>query len=60
MCLTQPEIDQGLLYDKCMAVLPGPVVMNTEGFTEKGLKRKVAVQALFSKLLYLSEVCPIN
>ena len=36
--------------------VPGPVIMNTEGFTEKGIKRKAAVQALFSKLLYLSEV----
>ena len=34
----------------------GPVVMDTIGFTEKGIKRKAAVQALFSKLLYLSEV----
>lgn len=34
----------------------GPVVMNTSGFTEKGIKRKAAVQALFSKLLYLSEL----
>lgn len=34
----------------------GPVVMDTSGFTEKGIKRKAAVQALFSKLLYLSEL----
>lgn len=34
----------------------GPVVMNTSGFTEKGIKRKAAVQGLFSKLLYLSEL----
>ena len=34
----------------------GPVVMDTTCFTEKGIKRKAAVQALFSKLLYLSEV----
>lgn len=34
----------------------GPVVMDTTGFTEKGVKRKAAVQAIFSKLLYLSEV----
>lgn len=34
----------------------GPVVMDTTGFTEKGIKRKAAVQALFSKLLYLSEL----
>jgi hypothetical protein len=36
--------------------MPGPVVMNLQGFTEKGIKRKAAVQALFTKLLYLSEV----
>jgi len=45
----------------CCAVLSclgpaGPVVMDMSGFTEKGLQRKVAVQALFTKLLYLSEV----
>ncbi|KAL2631188.1 hypothetical protein R1flu_015874 [Riccia fluitans] len=34
----------------------GPVVMITTGFTEKGLKRKAAVQALFSKILYLAEL----
>ncbi|CAM6029015.1 unnamed protein product [Sphagnum balticum] len=34
----------------------GPVVMNLQGFTEKGIKRKAAVQALFTKLLYLSEM----
>lgn len=31
--------------------------MDTTGFTAKGLERKIAVQALFKKLLYLSEVC---
>ena len=36
----------------------GPVLMDTRGLTEKGVKRKAAVQALFSKLLYLSEVIP--
>lgn len=30
--------------------------MNLSGFTEKGFKRKLAVQALFGKILYLSEV----
>jgi len=40
--------------------VPGPVVMNTEGFTEKGIKRKAAVQGLFSKLLYLSEVSSLQ
>eukprot|EP00270_Netrium_digitus_P012329 TRINITY_DN3998_c0_g1_i4.p1 TRINITY_DN3998_c0_g1~~TRINITY_DN3998_c0_g1_i4.p1 ORF type:complete len:368 (-),score=82.46 TRINITY_DN3998_c0_g1_i4:57-1160(-) len=34
----------------------GPVVMDTSGFTEKGIKRKAAVQALCSKLLYLAEL----
>ncbi|XP_068640490.1 uncharacterized protein [Aristolochia californica] len=34
----------------------GPVVMDTSGFTEKGLKRKIAVQALFGKILYLAEL----
>lgn len=34
----------------------GRVLMDTSGMTEKGVKRKAAVQALFSKLLYLSEL----
>ncbi|XP_078427375.1 ribosomal RNA small subunit methyltransferase J [Wolffia australiana] len=34
----------------------GPVVMDISGFTEKGFKRKLAVQALFAKVLYLSEL----
>uniref|UniRef100_A0A1D1Z7B1 UDP-N-acetylmuramoylalanine--D-glutamate ligase n=1 Tax=Anthurium amnicola TaxID=1678845 RepID=A0A1D1Z7B1_9ARAE len=34
----------------------GPVVMDISGFTEKGFKRKLAVQALFGKILYLSEL----
>ncbi|KAJ7514226.1 hypothetical protein O6H91_23G034000 [Diphasiastrum complanatum] len=34
----------------------GTVVMDLRGFTEKGVKRKAAVQSLFSKLLYLSEL----
>lgn len=34
----------------------GPVVMDMSGFTERGFKRKVAVQALFGKILYLSEL----
>ena len=36
--------------------LSGPVVMDISGFTEKGFKRKLAVQALFGKILYLAEV----
>ncbi|KAL8254190.1 hypothetical protein R6Q59_032411 [Mikania micrantha] len=34
----------------------GPVVMNTSGYSEKGLRRKLAVQGLFGKILYLSEL----
>ncbi|XP_074588132.1 uncharacterized protein LOC141844043 [Curcuma longa] len=34
----------------------GPVVMDLSGFTEKGFKRKLAVQALFGKIFYLSEL----
>ncbi|MBA0649193.1 hypothetical protein Goklo_016782 [Gossypium klotzschianum] len=48
-----PGIDGGhmnLFYHK------GPVVMDMSGFTEKGFKRKLAVQGLFGKVLYLSEL----
>nr|XP_043638780.1 uncharacterized protein LOC122609894 [Erigeron canadensis] len=34
----------------------GPVVMNTSGYSEKGLRRKLTVQSLFGKLFYLSEL----
>ena len=34
----------------------GPVVMDMSGYSEKGFKRKLAVQALFGKVFYLSEV----
>lgn len=34
----------------------GPVVMDISGFTEKGFKRKLAVQSLFGKIFYLSEL----
>ncbi|CAJ2673976.1 unnamed protein product [Trifolium pratense] len=34
----------------------GPIVMNKSGYTEKGFKRKLAVQALFGKVFYLSEL----
>ncbi|PNX86471.1 hypothetical protein L195_g042549, partial [Trifolium pratense] len=36
----------------------GPIVMNKSGYTEKGFKRKLAVQALFGKVFYLSESIP--
>lgn len=44
------EISKRIVKEK------GPVVMNITGFTEKGFKRKLAVQALFGKVLYLSEI----
>nr|DAD42601.1 TPA_asm: hypothetical protein HUJ06_000831 [Nelumbo nucifera] len=34
----------------------GPVVMDMSGYSEKGLKRKLAVQDLFGKIFYLSEL----
>lgn len=34
--------------------------MNMQGFTEKGFKRKLAVQALFGKIYYLSEVIHLD
>lgn len=34
----------------------GPVVINASGYSEKGLRRKLAVQALFGKIFYLSEL----
>ena len=39
----------------CMC-FSGPVVMDMSGYSEKGFKRKLAVQALFGKVFYLSEV----
>ncbi|KAK8698721.1 hypothetical protein V6N13_114830 [Hibiscus sabdariffa] len=54
----------GKLHHCCFLVLtlcvydyvPGPVIMDMSGFTEKGFKRKLAVQGLFGKVLYLSEL----
>nr|DAD40326.1 TPA_asm: hypothetical protein HUJ06_014649 [Nelumbo nucifera] len=34
----------------------GPVVMDMSRYSEKGLKRKLPVQALFGKIFYLSEL----
>ncbi|XWS68415.1 hypothetical protein CRYUN_Cryun04dG0087800 [Craigia yunnanensis] len=45
------EISRRIVREK------GSVVMDMSGFTEKGFKRKLAVQGLFGKVLYLSEVC---
>ncbi|KAE8672743.1 mitochondrial intermembrane space import and assembly protein 40-like [Hibiscus syriacus] len=44
------EISRRIVREK------GPVVMDMSGFTEKGFKRKLAVQSLFAKVLYLSEL----
>ncbi|KAJ4972936.1 hypothetical protein NE237_006110 [Protea cynaroides] len=44
------EISGRIVRDK------GPVVMDVSGYTEKGLNRKLAVQALFGKVFYLSEL----
>ncbi|PIA35354.1 hypothetical protein AQUCO_03500028v1 [Aquilegia coerulea] len=44
------EISRRIVADK------GPVVMDISGYSEKGFKRKLAVQALFGKIFYLSEL----
>ncbi|KAA8528887.1 hypothetical protein F0562_033625 [Nyssa sinensis] len=44
------EISRRIVKDK------GPVVMEMSGYSEKGFKRKLAVQALFGKVYYLSEL----
>ncbi|GJV89554.1 hypothetical protein Tco_1533492 [Tanacetum coccineum] len=36
--------------------VPGLVVMNTSGYTERGLLKKLDVQVLFGKIIYLSEL----
>ncbi|KAG5553267.1 hypothetical protein RHGRI_011207 [Rhododendron griersonianum] len=38
----------------------GLVVMDMSGYSEKGIKRKIAVQTLFGKVYYLSEVSDFN
>ncbi|GAV62354.1 hypothetical protein CFOL_v3_05878 [Cephalotus follicularis] len=44
------EISRRIVREK------GPVVMDMSGYSEKGFKRKLAVQALFGKVFYLSEL----
>ncbi|XP_018501983.2 uncharacterized protein LOC103943278 [Pyrus x bretschneideri] len=44
------EISRRFVRDK------GPVVMDVSGYTERGFKRKLAVQSLFGKVFYLSEL----
>jgi len=44
------EISRRIVKDK------GPVVMDMSGYSEKGFKRKIAVQTLFGKVYYLSEL----
>lgn len=38
----------------------GLVDMDMSGYSEKGIKRKIAVQTLFGKVYYLSEVSDFN
>lgn len=47
---TLKEISRRIVKDK------GPVVMEMSGYSAKGFKRKLAVQALFGKIYYLSEL----
>ncbi|XP_047341420.1 uncharacterized protein LOC124945093 [Impatiens glandulifera] len=44
------EISRRIVKEK------GPVVMDVSGYSERGFKRKLAVQALFGKVYYLSEL----
>ncbi|XP_021735511.1 uncharacterized protein LOC110702143 [Chenopodium quinoa] len=44
------DVSRRIVKDK------GPVVMDASGYTERGFKRKLAVQALFGKVFYLSEL----
>ncbi|KAF9624873.1 hypothetical protein IFM89_015427 [Coptis chinensis] len=44
------EISRRIVRDK------GPVVMDISGYSEKGFKRKLVVQALLGKIFYLSEL----
>ncbi|KAK4774537.1 hypothetical protein SAY86_009472 [Trapa natans] len=44
------EISRRIVREK------GPVVLDMSGYSEKGFKRKLAVQALFGKVFYLSEL----
>ncbi|XP_075495133.1 uncharacterized protein LOC142532671 [Primulina tabacum] len=44
------EISKRIVAEK------GPVVMDMSGYSEKGFKRKLAVQALFGKIFYLAEL----
>ncbi|KAM3343108.1 hypothetical protein P3S68_028074 [Capsicum galapagoense] len=55
--LTDSEV-AGLLNEISRRIVQekGPVVMHISGYSEKGLKRKLAVQALFGKIYYLSEL----
>lgn len=44
------DISRRIVKDK------GPVVMDMSGYSEKGFKRKLAVQTLFGKIYYLTEL----
>ncbi|CAK9174105.1 unnamed protein product [Ilex paraguariensis] len=44
------EISRRIVKEK------GPVVMDMSGYSEKGFKKKLAVQTLFGKVYYLAEL----
>jgi hypothetical protein len=44
------EISKRIIKDK------GPLVMDASGYSERGFKKKLALQALFGKIYYLSEL----
>ncbi|KAK4400164.1 hypothetical protein Sango_1122500 [Sesamum angolense] len=48
--------NMGVVEDITFGIVIGPVVMDMSGYSEKGFKRKLAVQALFGKVYYLSEL----
>ncbi|KAI4370703.1 hypothetical protein MLD38_019024 [Melastoma candidum] len=45
-----------ILNDISRRIVRDKVVMDMSGYSEKGFKRKLAVQALFGKVFYLSEL----
>ncbi|CAH8392260.1 unnamed protein product [Eruca vesicaria subsp. sativa] len=53
---SKPIKNKSFFVVTIFSIFAGPVVMNKQGFTEKGFKRKLAVQTLFGKIFYLSEV----
>uniref|UniRef100_A0A2P2K130 Uncharacterized protein MANES_04G160800 n=2 Tax=Rhizophora mucronata TaxID=61149 RepID=A0A2P2K130_RHIMU len=56
-CLEDPQVAE-ILNEISRRIVKekGPIVMDMSGYTKKGFKRKLAVQALFGKVFYLSEL----